>query len=100
AASQAGFSTAPSRGLGALAINTAGNREDAVNYLVNGITLNNLAFNSISFQPSIETVDEFRIDNSTFRAEYGQSSGAIANVVTRSGSNDFRGGGCECFLDL
>src|SRR5262245_43898636 len=50
-----GFSTTPSRGLGALAINTAGNREDTVNYLINGITLNNFAFDSISFQPSINT---------------------------------------------
>jgi len=48
-----GFSTMPSRGLGALAINNAGNREETINYLVNGITLNNQAFNSISFQPSI-----------------------------------------------
>ena len=45
-ASQSGFSTTPSRGLGALAINTAGNREETVNYLVNGITLNDLVFSS------------------------------------------------------
>ena len=38
-ASQNGFSTTPSRRLGALAINTAGNREETVNYLVNGVTL-------------------------------------------------------------
>jgi hypothetical protein len=69
--------------LGALAINTAGNREETVNYLVNGITLNNLVFSSIEFQPSISTVQEFQMDNSTMRAEYGQSSGAIVNVATR-----------------
>jgi hypothetical protein len=39
-APQAGFSAAPSRGLEALAINTAGNREEMVNYMINGITLN------------------------------------------------------------
>src|SRR5262245_53111495 len=77
--SQSGFSTTPSRGVGALAINTAGNREETVNYMINGITLNNLAFESISFQPSISTIQEFRVDNSTFSAEYGQTSGAIAN---------------------
>ena len=90
-ASTTGFSTTPSRGLGALAINTAGSREDAVNYIVNGVTLNNFAFNSISFQPSIATVQEFRIDNSTFSAEYGQNSGAIVNIATRSGTNAFDG---------
>lgn len=87
-----GFSTTPSRGVGALAINTAGNREETVNYLVNGITLNNLVFSSITFQPSIDTIQEFRVDNSTFSAEYGQNSGAIVNIATRSGANQFHGG--------
>jgi Carboxypeptidase regulatory-like domain/TonB dependent receptor len=86
-----GFSTMPSRGLGALAINNAGNREETVNYLVNGITLNNQAFNSISFQPSISTVQEFRIGNSTLSAEYGQNSGGIVNIATRSGTSEFHG---------
>jgi len=88
---QNGFSAAPSRGVGALAINTAGNREETVNYLVNGITLNNLTFSSISFQPSVDTVREFKVDNSTFSAEYGQSSGAVVNIATRSGANDLHG---------
>lgn len=85
------FSAAPMRGLGSLAINTAGNREETVNYLINGITLNNLTFSSISFQPSINTIREFKADNSTFSAEYGESSGAVVNIATRSGANDFHG---------
>jgi hypothetical protein len=88
---QGAFSAAPTRGLGALAFNTAGNREETVNYLINGITLNNLTFSSLSFQPSINTIEEFRVDNSTFSAAYGQSSGAVVNVATRSGSNTFHG---------
>lgn len=88
---QGAFSASPTRGVGALAFNTAGNREETVNYQVNGITLNNLTFSSISFQPSINTVREFRADNSTFNAEYGQSSGAVVNIATRSGSNAFHG---------
>ncbi len=88
---QGAFSASPMRGVGSLAINTAGNREETVNYIVNGITLNNLTFNSISFQPSISSVQEFKVDNSTFSAEYGQSSGAIVNIATRSGGNEFHG---------
>ncbi|HVQ65111.1 MAG TPA: carboxypeptidase-like regulatory domain-containing protein, partial [Terriglobia bacterium] len=41
---QSAFSAVPMRGLGSLAFNNAGNREETVNYLVNGITLTNLAF--------------------------------------------------------
>src|SRR4030095_8142698 len=86
-----GFSTTPNRGLGALAINTAGNREETVNYLMNGITLNNQAFSSISFQPSITTVQEFKIDNSSLSAEYGHTCGATVNIATRSGTSGFHG---------
>jgi hypothetical protein len=89
--------SAPQRGLGALAINTGGNREETVNYIVNGITLNNLTFSQISFQPSINTIQEFKVDNSTFSAEYGESAGAIVNVATRSGANDFHGEVFEFF---
>jgi hypothetical protein len=91
-ASQTGFSSYPSRGVGALAINTAGNREETVNYMINGITLNNLVFESITFQPSIDAIEEFKIDNSTVSAQYGQTSGAVVNIATRSGSNGFHGG--------
>jgi hypothetical protein len=88
---QTGFSTVPSRGVGALAINTAGNREETVNFMINGITLNNMVFSSISFQPSIDTIQEFKVDNSTLSAQYGQNSGAVVNIATRSGANDFHG---------
>src|SRR5438477_7063904 len=47
--------------------------------------------NQITFQPSINTVQEFKVDNSTFSAEYGRNSGAIVNIATRSGTNDFHG---------
>lgn len=88
---QGAFSSAPIRGLGSFAFTTAGNREETVNYVINGITLNNLTNSSITFQPSIGTVQEFKVDNSTLSAEHGQSSGAIVNIATRSGANEFHG---------
>ena len=86
-----GFLTAPLRGQGSFAFNTAGNREDTVNFMINGVNLNDPAQNQITFQPSINTVSEFKVDNSTFSAEYGRNSGAIVNIATRSGVNDFQG---------
>ena len=88
---QNGFLTAPLRGQGSFAFNTAGNREDTVNFMINGINLNDQVQNQITFQPSINTVQEFKVDNSTFSAEYGRSSGAIANIATRSGTNEYHG---------
>ncbi|MCA1817194.1 MAG: TonB-dependent receptor [Acidobacteria bacterium] len=88
---QNGFLTAPLRGQGSFAFNTAGNREDTVNFQINGVNLNDMVQNQITFQPSINTVQEFKADNSTFSAEYGRNSGAVVNIATRSGTNDFHG---------
>jgi len=88
---QNGFLTAPLRGQGSFAFNTAGNREDTVNFMINGVNLNDQVQNQITFQPSINTVQEFKVDNSTYSAEYGRSSGAIVNIATRSGGNQFHG---------
>jgi len=88
---QNGFLTAPLRGQGSFAFNTAGNREDTVNFMINGVNLNDMVQNQITFQPSINTVREFKVDNSTFSAEYGRNSGAIVNIATSSGTNDYHG---------
>jgi hypothetical protein len=88
---QNGFLTAPLRGQGSFGLNTAGGREDTVNFMINGINLNDMVQNQITFQPSINTVQEFKADNSTFSAEYGRNSGAIVNIATRSGANDYHG---------
>jgi len=86
-----GFLTAPLRGQGSFAFNSAGAREDSVNYMINGINLSDPIQNQITFQPTINTVDEFKIDNSTFSAEYGRNSGSIVNIATRSGENVWHG---------
>jgi hypothetical protein len=90
-APQNGFLTAPLRGQGAFAVNTAGMREDAVNWMVNGINLNDMAQNQVTFQPTINTVSEFKVDNSTYSAEYGRNAGAIVTIASRSGTNQFHG---------
>jgi hypothetical protein len=92
---QNGFLTAPLRGQGSFAFNTAGNREDAVNFMINGINLNDMVQNQVTFQPTINTVSEFKVDNSTYSAEYGRNSGAIVNIATRSGTNEFHGEGYD-----
>ena len=83
--------SAPLRGQGSFSFMSAGNRETSVNFMVNGINLNDVSNSQIVFQPSINTVSEFKVDNSTFSAEYGRNSGAIVNVATRSGANALHG---------
>ena len=96
-ADTAGSLTAASRGLGANSFITAGNREDSVNFQINGINLNDISQNQITFQPSISTTSEFKINNSTFSAEYGRSDGSIVTVATRSGTDRFHGEAFDYF---
>ena len=83
--------TVPLRGQGTFSFNSAGGREDTVNFMVNGINMNDSNNQQVTFQPTINTVDEFIVDNSTFSAEYGRNSGSIVNVATRSGVNQWHG---------
>jgi outer membrane receptor protein involved in Fe transport len=86
-----GFLTAPLRGQGSFAFNSAGAREDEVNFMINGIQMSDMAQNQITFQPTINTVEEFKVDNSTYGAEYGRNAGAIVNIATRAGTNQVHG---------
>jgi hypothetical protein len=97
APSQTGFSSRPIRGVGALAFNTTGNREEAVGFVVNGVSTNNLTFGSLIFEPPLTSIEELKVDNSAFGAEHGHVSGAIVNVVTRSGTDQFHGEAFEFF---
>src|SRR3989442_9995496 len=91
--------SAPLRGQGSFSFISAGNRETSVNFMINGINLNDLSNSQITFQPSINTVSEFKVDNSTFSAEYGRNSGAIVNVATRSGANALHGEAFDYYRD-
>jgi len=51
------------------------------------------------YQFSEESVQEFQVNQNGFSAEFGRAGGAVINVVTKSGTNQFHGGGFEYFRD-
>ncbi|MBZ5607034.1 MAG: TonB-dependent receptor [Acidobacteriia bacterium] len=76
------------RGLG-LAIN--GQRPSASNFLLDGVENNNyLTTGRLNVVPP-EAIQEYRASTNNFSAEYGRTSGFLANAITRSGSNAFHG---------
>ena len=69
----------------------AGNRDVWAQVNINGITAVNNRSPFVNFYPSIDAVQEFKVQSGNYSAEYGGQSGANINVQLRSGSNDFHG---------
>ena len=74
-----------------------GSRNSTSDVLVDGVTVTTVEQNSgitdLKFSPSVDTVQEFKMQTNFFSAEYGQTGGAVVNMVTRSGTNNFHGTG-------
>jgi outer membrane receptor protein involved in Fe transport len=78
---------------GAVSVN--GGRGRSNNFSVNGGDGNDLFVNGPAIQPSPDSIEEFRVLSNTFDAEYGRNSGAVINVVTKSGTNNWHGSAFE-----
>jgi len=74
-----------------------GGRGRSNNYSVNGGDGNDLFANLPAIEPSPDSIEEFRVITNSFDAEYGRNSGAVVNVVTKSGSNSYHGSFYEFF---
>lgn len=74
-----------------------GGRGRSNNYSVNGGDGNDLFANLPAVEPSPDSIEEFRVITNSFDAEYGRNSGAVVNVVTKSGTNDWHGSAFEFF---
>ena len=71
-----------------------GARENMNGYYIDGISDKGLSGGS-NTQPSLDTVQEFRVDTEVISAEYGSSVGALTQVSTKSGTNQFHGDAYE-----
>jgi hypothetical protein len=78
-------------------VSVNGGRGRANNYQVNGGSANDVFVNLPAIQPSPDAIEEFRIITNTFDAEFGRNSGAVVNVVTKSGTNNLHGDFYEFF---
>jgi hypothetical protein len=82
--------------LGGITVN--GSRERNNNFLLDGADNNDTSVpggpsGALSINP--DSAQEFRVITNNFNAEYGRNTGAIIDVVTKSGSNEFHGAAYE-----
>jgi hypothetical protein len=66
-------------------------RENANDFLIDGIDNNELTAGAISILPSVESIQEFKVLTNNYSAEYGSRGGGTVLVSTKSGTNDFHG---------
>src|SRR5262249_46169496 len=71
-----------------------GQRESSTSYLLDGVELRNPRVGDTSINPSLDMIEEFKIQRNFFAAEFGNSPGII-NVATRGGTNNWHGSAYE-----
>jgi len=72
-------------------VNVLGQRSGHNLYLIDGATVTDEHFNNMVVAPSIDSISEFNIQKTSYAPEFGGKSGAVINVVTKSGSNELHG---------
>jgi hypothetical protein len=76
---------------GAQSVSANGARTDMVNYNMDGGSNQDPYTNVNNPFPNPDALEEFSVQTNSYSAEFGRGSGAIVNVVTRSGTNAFHG---------
>src|SRR5215813_13899531 len=73
-----------------------GNQSNSNLWTVDGVNNMDVGSNrTLLVFPSIDSIAEFRVERNSFSAEFGQAQGAVINLITKGGSNQFHGGAWE-----
>jgi hypothetical protein len=71
--------------------NIAGGRADSVTFLLDGGLNNELLANGVTYDPNPDTIEEFKILENNYTAEYGRNGGGVVTEVLKSGTNNWHG---------
>jgi len=106
AGASASVGNATQFGKGTADMSVNGNNAGQNNFQIDGVAINNIAnagsandfgiYGGIGI-PNPDSLQEFRIQTSTYDASYGRNPGANINVITKSGTNTFHGSAFEFF---
>lgn len=72
-------------------LNFAGGFFGTSAYLLDGVWNTETNWGAVNYVPSVDAVQEFKVQNSSFTAQYGWSTGNVVNVTTKSGTSSFHG---------
>src|SRR3954466_2861444 len=72
-----------------------GQRPRDNNYMLDGVDNNETWLQTVVLFPSVDALDEFKLQTSTYSAEFGRSLGGVVNLQIKSGTNALHGSGFE-----
>lgn len=72
-------------------LNFSGGFFSTSGYLLDGLWNTDPSWGATVYVPSVDDVQEFKVQNNSFTAQYGWSTGNVVNVATKSGTSDFHG---------
>src|SRR5207247_2310062 len=75
-------------------LSISGQRREFNYYTLDGVDNTDVNFNTYIFLPSVDALEEFKVQTGVYSAEFGREASQV-NVVTKSGSNNLRGTVCE-----
>jgi hypothetical protein len=70
-------------------VNVLGQRSGHNLYLLDGVAITDEHFNNMVIAPSMDAIEEISVEKTSYAPEFGGKSGAVINVLGRSGSNNF-----------
>ena len=77
-----------------------GNQSNSNLWTVDGVNNMDVGSNrTLLVFPSVDSIQEFRVERNSFSAEFGQAQGAVVNLITKGGSNEFHGTLFEFYRD-
>ena len=71
-------------------LNIAGQRLENNHYMLDGVENTDPNYGTYLVQPSVDALQEFKVETSSYGAQYGHNLAQI-NVITKSGTNDYHG---------
>ena len=86
-----------SGGINSLNLSVSGQREYANSVELDGVESTQNRTQDITVVPSVDSVQEFKVVTSAFNAEFGNASGGVIAIQTKSGNNKFHGDVYEFF---
>ena len=76
--------------VGGTTVAVSGGRANKTEYLLDGISINEQLFDGVILRPSVDAIQEFKVQSNSFSAEYGRGN-AVLNATIKSGTNAVHG---------